>query len=225
MLPDQNKLTIHETPLEFLYTTNIKEQGNPLVCVEKGGLALGDTSRGLVYQDWSLAYVEESKQFKLTNESGFELILQTLDDSNIKVLKVALTFDQNMKQVWGYSYKLNNPINDIFNFSRFYWYDVISNKFVQNTLENVSELNITLDDKRQDAGKFNDIIVSYINTDSRFCVRYQRERYGIEYPLLKLPPFTKVAKMGMTKNFRFQIELHAINNYKHTETEFLLGGI
>jgi hypothetical protein len=45
-----------------------------------------------------------------------------------------------------------------------------------------------------EAKKHKVIIVSYINTDARFCVRYQRERYGVEYPLLKLPPFTKVAK-------------------------------
>ena len=221
MLPN-NSLLISEEKRNFLYLNNLIPE--PLVSYERGGFALGDPSLGLAYQVWSLKY--EKFKFILTNELGFELVIKTLPiDIDYEVTKVSLAFDQNMKYIWGYSYKTSLPVEGSTIFSNLYWYNVANNGYEELKLKNTFDISLSLDDKRVKSNDINDVILSYINFDNWVCIRYQRDRYSIETALKKLPPNTIISKLGMTQDYRFQFELRTTETYKHTDDAFILGGL
>ena len=222
MLPNNSVTFISETRRDFLHLNN--SLYDPLVSYEKGGFSLGNPSLGLVYQIWTLKF--ENKKFILNNELGFELVLKELDPlEDIVVKKVSLSFDQNMKYVWGYSYETKNLVQNTKLFTKFYWYDVSSDKYSEMLLPNMTDISLGLDDKRVKSNNSNDIVLMYVNKDNYICIRYQRDRYLIEKTIKKLPPNTVITKLGLTVDLRFQIELRTTEHFKHNNNNFLLGNL
>lgn len=222
MLPNNSITFISETRRDFLHLNN--SLYDPLVSYEKGGFSLGNPSLGLVYQIWTLKF--ENKKFILNNELGFELVLKELDPlEDIVVKKVSLSFDQNMKYVWGYSYETKNLVQNTKLFTKFYWYDVSSDKYSEMLLPNMTDISLGLDDKRVKSNNSNDIVLMYVNKDNYICIRYQRDRYLIEKTIKKLPPNTVITKLGLTVDLRFQIELRTTEHFKHNNNNFLLGNL
>lgn len=222
MLPNNSVTFISETRRDFLHLNN--SLYDPLVSYEKGGFSLGNPSLGLVYQIWTLKF--ENKKFILNNELGFELVLKELDPlEDIVVKKVSLSFDQNMKYVWGYSYETKNLVQNTKLFTKFYWYDVSFDKYSEMLLPNMTDISLCLDDKRVKSNNSNDIVLMYVNKDNYICIRYQRDRYLIEKTIKKLPPNTVITKLGLTVDLRFQIELRTTEHFKHNNNNFLLGNL
>ena len=222
MLPNNNETYISEIKKEFIYLNNTLY--DPLISYERGGFSLGNPSLGLTYQIWTLKF--EEKKFILNNELGFELVLKELAvDDTIIVKKVSLSFDQNMKYVWGFSYETKEVVDGTRQFTKFYWYDVGTNKYTEMFMPNTSDISLSLDDKRAKSNDINDIILAYVNRDNWVCIRYQRDRYSKENILKKIPPHTLITKLGLTTDLRFQIELKATEPYKHDNNRFLLGSL
>lgn len=214
MLPNDSKLYIQEDKREFLYLDSALY--DPYICYERGGVDISDPSLGLNFQTWYLRY--EELKFILRSEDGKEFVLKTLNE-DINLTKLTFSFDQNMKLAWGYSQKVpNTEINN----STFYWYNTRVDDYDEIKLPNTRDISVKLDDLRLSSNRFNDIILSYIDIEGWLCIRYQRERYLKTIRMLKVPPHSVVTRVGLTRDYRLQFELRAVNPVKHKNNKFLL---
>lgn len=157
---------------------------------ESGGVALSDTSQGLVSHIWrawtdsKAIYIQRTDLPKDTSKT----LLAAPD-----ITEIDLTFDQNMRPVLTY---VSGGI------AKLYWYDTVSQSQTITDFPNVQNPRVSLDDKRSFNTANSDVIFAYINND-QLCCRYQRERYGIEHALHQLPPKTQLVKIGMGTANRF----------------------
>ena len=217
MLPNEQGLKISDERKEYLYSD--KTYYDPTTWYERGGIDLSDPSHGLFYQTWYLKY--ENMKFILRSEDHKEIVLKTLSE-DIDVQKLAFSFDQNMKLAWGYTQKVpNSQITH----SYFYWYNTRINDYEEVLLNNTRDVNIKLDDPRLTSNRFNDIILCYIDSEDWLCVRYQRERYRDTHRMLQVPEYSVVTKVGLTRDYRFQFELRAVEPVKHKNNKFILDSL
>lgn len=217
MLPNDSKLYIKDDKKEFLYLDTTLY--DPKVYYERGGLDVSDPSLGLFYQSWYLRY--SNKQFILRSEDGKEYILKTLT-SDIDLSKISFSFDQNMKLAWGYTERDTN--SSTFK-TYFLWYDSTINNYREVILPDCRDISIKLDDPRESSNTFNDIVLLYIDKEEWLTVSYQRDRYLKNKKLIKIPKYSVITKIGLTKDYRFQIELRSTKEVKHRNNKFILEDI
>lgn len=157
---------------------------------EQGGVALSDTSQGLISHTWR-AWTDSKAIYIQRSDLPKDTVKTLLAAPNITELD--LTFDQNMRPVLTY---VSGGI------AKLYWYDTVSQSQTITDFPNVQDPRVSLDDKRAFNTANSDVIFAYINND-QLCCRYQRERYGIEHVLHQLPPKTQLVKIGMGTANRF----------------------
>lgn len=163
---------------------------------ELAGVALNDTSQGLLVKLWHLegVYNEDTEVVDLfVSAPG---VAPTLLFSGADITEVALSFDQNMNPFVAYT-QANIP--------KIYWYDPTEPGMVHTTLPaGCYDLRCTLDDKRGFNVANSDIVLSYVRAGN-LCVRYQRERYGIEHVLRAgVGANARLVSMAMNKGSRLQ---------------------
>lgn len=160
----------------------------PLIAYALGGVALGDTSRGMDYQLWTMEWSNGS--FNLHAENQPVPIAVYLGNN---VTEMNFTFDQNM----------NIAIAGVQDEQAFlYWYDTIVRDYVHTWLSDCTSPRITLDDRRELQTTNSDMILSYIY-DNSLRMRRQRDRFGVEY-LLKDNIDGRILQMGMNVRMRLQ---------------------
>lgn len=169
---------------EFISPRDRKYKNN--VSYEIGGVALSDTSHGLLSDVWK-AWIDENKIYIKRDDLDQQTLLLT--DENIT--EVDFTFDQNMRPC--VCYVSNGQ-------AKLYWFDTQSNDYQTTTFENIQNPRLSLDDKRGFNVENSDIIFAYIK-DNTLYYRQQRDRFGIEY-LLK-ENISVLQKIGMGKENRF----------------------
>lgn len=157
---------------------------------EKGGVALSDTSQGLMSHTWR-AWIDGKAIYIMRADQGKDTAVTLLAAPDIT--EVDLTFDQNMRPILAY-------VSD--GIAKLYWYDTVSQSNVITDYPTIKNPRVSLDDKRAFNVANSDVIFAYINND-QLCCRYQRERYGIEHVLHQLPPKTELVKIGMGTDNRF----------------------
>ncbi len=157
---------------------------------ELGGIALSDTSQGLMSYKWR-AWTDSKAIYIMRADQGNTTAKPLLAAPNITAID--LTFDQNMRPVLAY-------MSD--SMAKLYWYDTVNQSNVITDYPDIKNPRVSLDDKRAFNVANSDVIFAYINND-QLCCRYQRERYGIEHVLHQLPPKTELVKIGMGTDNRF----------------------
>lgn len=173
---------------------------DPFIAYCRGGISIGDISKGNNVVDWKLSYDAINKKFTLTNTLGLINDLGSHDDL-VKVKNVSLAFDQNMQLCWSYSFTDGTQSATAFN-----WFDPTVSKTTTTIYPNTKMSRILLDDPRITSSNINDIIIFYIrSTDNVLCYRYQRERYAKEYTSIQLDPTEEVLKAGFTSSYRVQL--------------------
>lgn len=169
---------------------------NPLVDYEMGGIAIGNSSKGLDAALWKLFY--NDNQIKLGKVGYAAESLFIVPD----LKKLALAFDQNMHPCYAWENGVENYVNLIF-------YDTTINANTTLTFNNISSPCLTLDDHRLSFSGTSDIIFAYIK-NNRLCYRQQRERFGVERILSESnvdgKQLTRVA-MNRTNCLQFEMQM------------------
>lgn len=169
---------------------------------EGGGIALNDTSRGLLYQRWRGRILRDDVVLDAPE------VPETVIYSEPGITQISFTFDQNMRPVLAF-------VRDGLPF--LHWYDPIEQGMVVTPLgEGIATPRVTLDDKRQTQTGISDVVLAYKRLGQLF-IRYQRDRFQIEYdPLEDMPPSEQIAarqqiaaaggliKIGMNRQWRLQ---------------------
>lgn len=137
-----------------------------------GGVAISDPSQGLMVKTW---YGE----VRQNTEPGVQDIFVWADDvepilqfSGISISEMDLTFDQNMNPFIAYKES---------GLWKYWWYDPLIEGMNHTILPNSRDLKCCFDDPRLFNIASSDIILSYVNDSNELCVRYERDRYTIEY--------------------------------------------
>lgn len=177
-----------------------RERATFLVDYEFGPIALNDTSQGLFYQPWTLAYNEATDNFVVTPETvGSPVIV--LNRPN--VTQCTLAFDQNGHVVMGFT-EAGVP--------KLYWYDTLAANHVTTTFDADAIFpTVCLDDKRQTQANSSDVLMFYtrlVGLEYNLYYRQQRERYETAR-LLKTNTYPYLYKAGMNYGNRVQLALIA----------------
>ena len=193
MLP-QNTLSSSQVVGEFLWPKNLPIDG--IEAYELGGIALYDTSAGLMYQGWRV-YADELGDVYIGPIGGPYSWFISLPG----ITEISLAFDYNMNPTLAFT---QNGV------AKFRWFNTVTAEFEITELPGARNPRMSLDDKRPFAGDWNDIVLTYIQDDNLLC-RYQRDRYEVAYLLMADLSHTIVSpelhKTGMNVHNRFQFEL------------------
>lgn len=186
MLPDNGVLSTQNLPSEYI----VPMRQSNYMSYSKGGVAIGNTSKGLMYQNWRCGY------------DGEYIVLYTEDDVANRVLvaenvdHISFTFDQNM-----------NPfiLYDVGGVTYQYWYDSVAGAQVVTELgTDYRYAQCTLDDPRPEFTGESDIIVAYLKPNGDLCYRVQRERYLTEHVVTTGLTGRRLTQIGITRNYRFR---------------------
>lgn len=168
---------------------------------EKGPVALNDTSEGIDYQVWALAWQAGSGDFIVTPETVGTPVT-VLNAANVS--QCSLCFDQN------------GHINIAYVASGqayLYWYDTVLGTWTTDALDaSVISVMLTMDDKRPTQTSANDMILWYTRdmggSQYDLFTREQRDRFDTEYPMkANVNPY--IIKCGMHEGLRLQVGLRA----------------
>lgn len=188
MLPQQE---LSERTLPAPYLSPDGKPVEDLVDYELGGVALNDPSLGLRYQIWTCVY--EAGTVRVFAPSVLPITLF----SQLDIVKLVFTFDQNMRPFVAYT-KLNGSI-------WYYWFDTSVDHQVTTQLVGADSVAVTLDDKRNQERGTSDILLVYTKGNNLYF-RAQRDRYIIEYVLASTINAT-IVKLGMTTQNRVQFRM------------------
>lgn len=162
---------------------------------ERGGVAIGDASLGLDYQDWRGEVIVATGQVRIYPVGGVASVYFT--ESGIS--EFSFTFDQSMRPVLGY-------VAD--GVTRLRWFDSLAGAFVITNFPNTRSPRLALDDKRPMEIANSDVIFGYIRDDGALCYRQQRDRYATEYVLRTgIDPSQRLINIGMSSALRLQFEI------------------
>ncbi|MES2704842.1 MAG: hypothetical protein V4649_19560 [Bacteroidota bacterium] len=119
------------------------------------------------------------------------------------IRELSLAFDQNMK-----------PFVAFVQYSEawYWWFDTVDATQKFTALPGAVSPRCTLDDKRLIAQNTSDIILAYVKANNLY-MRYQRDRYTIEY-LLKTAVDATLVTIGMATNNRIRFKMrHNVSTF------------
>jgi hypothetical protein len=186
-----NQLAATPVPSGYL-APDAHARVNTLYDYERGGWALNDASEGLLGYDW-----------KVWVEGDDILLARAPYDSPTTLFTaagttwVSLAFDQNMRPNVAYMQA---------GACKLWWYDTTIPGATTTTFADCASPMLCLDDKRQGADSYNDVLFFYVRAGS-IRYRQQRDRYGTERNLTAVPDGT-ILQVGMAQNLRVQIRYH-----------------
>lgn len=208
MIPDDELST---TAVVSGFSFPVKQPGDFLVDWELAGIYLNDPSAGLEYKLWKVQAVPNEVSglvdVVLSAPGGVTPTeATTVLFSYADITEVALSFDQNMNPFVAYL---------VGGVAKIYWYDSLIPGMTHTALPTgVKDMRCTLDDKRDFAVGDSDIVLSYVR-DGNLCMRYQRDRYTIEYVLRSgIGDNATLVSMAMNNAYRLQWRLR---NYELTD--------
>lgn len=165
---------------------------NYLEDFEKGGVAIGNATQGLLLRDWRLWL--DGSDVKLQADEDAPVVLFTTPG----ITELSLAFDQNMRPAIAY---LNSEVMYL------RWFDTVINAYRVDSFGVAQNPRLALDDKRPEMLDRSDIIMAYLRSGTLYY-RQQRDRFTVERTLRTgLPLTTKLRNIGMGKNLRLQFEM------------------
>jgi hypothetical protein len=195
MMPDNAASTI---PISGVMLSPDGDRSSSLEDFEKGGVAIQNTSQGLMAYKWRLWVAGFTVKLQ---RDGDPTVTNLFDQSGIEEL--ALAFDQNMRPTVAYK------LTDGFLYLR--WYNSVTSQYVTSTFAPGRNPRLTLDDKRIEMVDQSDVLFAYLRPTENgwgLFYRQQRDRYEIERLLRDgLTKEISLKDIGMTHGLRVQFEL------------------
>ena len=192
-----NALSVPARPGTLLPPDNL---GRPLRTTdyELGGIALNDPSQGLQVRNWRLTLVGNEVRV-----AGDPYTTETVVFTEAGITEVSMAFDANMQPAVAYL---------AFSIAKLRWYDATVPGYDTVILpSDARSLALTMDDKRDSAAAYRDVMLFYFRTN-RLFYRQQRERFLTERLLATfVAADLEIARVGMNDALRLQIEVQGGN--------------
>lgn len=149
-------------------------------------------------------------------ERGQKKLVKEIDESiKNNITKITLTPTKGDEFVYGYSYAKPDGSGVLQQKS------VLFYSGSELTIDNSRDLSVGLFEPRYflfDRYNKSTVVIAYIRTtDSMVCYRTDRDSFKEEFELITVPESTRILKIGLGDNFKFQITLalsskHRIEN-------------
>ncbi len=190
--------TLSSTPIPAAMLAPDNWASSPKRDFERGGVALGDPSQGLLAYNWE-AWIDGDNNFFVKRvDEGPETAAYILYQERAR--NIGLAFDRNMNPSICYQQGSDSYL---------YWYDSTISGYRTTKFEGATTPRITHDDKRADQSSISDVMLFYIRAQKLYF-RMQRDRYATEYYLYDVPARYDLKKVGMGTNLRLQFILGPI---------------
>lgn len=203
MLPD-DVLSDQAHISGFSFPVKSASDPDKLQAWELGGVALNDSSQGLLVKLWhaTLEFDPDTGEGYVYVEAP--AVPKTLLFSGMGITEIDLSFDQNMNPFIAYMQSGT---------AKFWWYDPTATAMVHTSLPAGSyDPRCTLDDKRNFNVGDSDIILAYLRGGVLY-MRYQRDRYLVEYTLKTgCGADARLISMAMNNGSRMQFHLRNYAN-------------
>lgn len=189
----ENRLSTTPAPIGFVGARALPS--SKIVDYEDGGIAIQDTSMGLLYQRWrallfNAGEADSYVQLDAPTVAAFTLV------SLPGMTEISFTFDQLMRPVLAYVQSGSCYLR---------WYDSAASAYVTDLIgAGIVTPRVAMDDKRFTSSgglQTNDVILAYVRGGDLYY-RQQRDRYTIER-LLKTT-VKPLVKVGFSRGLRFQ---------------------
>lgn len=189
MIPE-NRLST--TPVPAAFAQPVNDGRVPLVDYEEGGHELNNSQSGLRGHTWR-AFVE-----------GDAVMIEREGVAAVEVLRhpgieqLALAFDHNMQPHLAFVQAGQTWL---------WWFDSQTDSMTLTHIPDARWPRLAMDERRLWHLADADIVLAYLRGDA-LCVRYQRDRFGVEHVLKAgLPDGVKLISIGMNVAGRFQFKL------------------
>jgi hypothetical protein len=206
VLPIANEVSTTAVISGFSYPVKTPLPEDKLQDWELAGVALNDASQGLLVKVWHCTLEIDPDTTVGSVYVEAPGVAKTLLFSGAGITEVALAFDQNMNPFVAYMQGSDAKI---------FWYDPLAPGMVHTTLPaGCYDLRCCMDEKRPFNIGNSDIVLAYIRA-SNLCIRYQRDRYLVEYVLKAgVGSTAKLVSMALNQGFRLQWRLrnYALND-------------
>lgn len=181
----------------------VKRPGDFLVDWERGGIGLNDPSQGLLVQVWKLEVERDAVDVARWN---FFLSAPSFPKAQVyyanDVTEASLAFDQNMRPFVAF---VAGGI------TKMWWYDTTVPGQVTTTLgADFRSPRCLVDEKRPWHLDISDINLWYVR-GSNLCVRYQRDRFLVEYAMKVVGPQAELVSVTMSTGQRLQVRIRKSN--------------
>lgn len=196
MIPD-GVLSTDPVPARFVGARSLPV--TKTVDYEDGGIALLDSSEGLLYQRWRARLFRagtENSVVKLSSPAVPEF--DWIEEPNIS--EISFTFDSLMRPIVSYIQAGVAKMN---------WFDAVEGDYVTMTISGAITPRVTLDDKRfiASAGySKSSVILAYVKSNNLYY-RDQSERFDTEHLLAE--DVKPLIKIGMNRQLRLQFMFEA----------------
>lgn len=182
----------------LLFPDNIIRQSE-LEDYELGGSGLQDPSQGLQVQGWRGDINLLTLDCTLTPfVTGTPTVIFT--ETIPAPVEFSFSFDSNMRYMSATRWADNTV--------KLRWYDTALPGYTITTYTGIKSMMLSLDDKREFAGSYRDVLFTYIKTDNKLYYRQQRDRFLIERLLDgNLAANLRITQFGMGRNLRMQWRL------------------
>lgn len=168
-------------------------ESDPLVSLERGGIALNDATQGLDYQDWR-CYIEGGV-VKVTPVLG-GTVTSVFTPTGV-ITSLSLAFDTNMAVTIAY-------VED--GLVKLRWFNTTLPGIQTDTIAGATACKCGTDEKRSGLEGLSDVIFAYLRAGNLYY-RQQRDRYLIEYTVGAVGASFKLRRVGKNVGNRFQFEL------------------
>lgn len=168
-------------------------ESDPLVSLERGGIAINDATQGLDYQDWR-CYIEGGV-VKVTPVPG-GTVTSVFTPTGV-ITSLSLAFDTNMAVTIAY-------VED--GLVKLRWFNTTLPGIQTDTIAGATGCKCGTDEKRRDLEGLSDVIFAYLRAGNLYY-RQQRDRYLVEYLVGAVPGSFKLRRVGKNVGNRFQFEL------------------
>lgn len=175
--------------------------------IERGPVAVEDTSGGLIYQDWVMTWDGGTGDFTLTPQTSGT---PSVPYNTANVSRFTFTFDQNARVYIAWE--------DTGGTSWFWWYDTLAGMKVTTNLNTlyggaVYGPRCHMDDRRSTQYANNDILLFYTMDSAtsgyELFMGIQRERFQTKNSLIDEIPYKNVQKCGMHNGLRLKLVMGA----------------
>lgn len=185
---------LSSTPVEGIaYKSNLSTFKGSVYGGETFGIFDGFTK----LTNWIYEYFPGDGKLLVWKESDVEDI-HTIFSNVFGIKEISFTFDKQMLSVASYI-KDNDCV--------IYFFDSSLNDYTTLIIPGAKDPKVALNSIHFSHVQDSNVILGYITGDKVLCVRYQKDRYSIEYVVLNSNKKIKLFNIGFSNTNRFQYEL------------------
>ena len=189
-----NITQLSSTPVEGVaYKSNLSAYKGSVF----GGTEYGKFNGFVSLDNWMYSYTPNNGTLQVWKEND-EDVRYEIFTSIFGISEISFTFDKQMLPVASY---MQNKLCYI------YFFDSSLNSYNTLNIPNAISPKVALSSIHFSHVQDSEVILGYVTENKKLCIRLQKDRYSIEYPIKIFDKKIKLYNIGYSNKNRFQYEV------------------